>query len=121
MKTCEEIQHENLLALIKEAGGEKELAKLYECTPAYIKQIARRYKDSESDTPKGFGPVTARRLEFCMGKDRGWIDNDHSFESEELLEIAALLAPLSHRDRLKVVLEVERIVGSPAFSGRTGT
>ena len=78
MKTCEEIQLENLLVLISEAGGESELAAKYGCSDAYIKQMARGYKDSKSGSPKGLGPMAARKLERCMEKPRGWMDHEHS-------------------------------------------
>lgn len=82
MKTCEEMQLENLLCLIKEAGGEDALAGLYGCEPSYIKQMARGYKDSKSGTAKGIGPATARKLESCMSKPRGWLDHDHTKQIE---------------------------------------
>lgn len=77
MKTCEEIRRENLLSLIKEAGGEFALAERYGCTEANIKTMARAYKDSKSGTPKGIGSKAARQLESIMGKPRGWLDHDH--------------------------------------------
>lgn len=40
--------------------------------------MARGYKDSKSGTPKGVGSVAARKLEKCMNKEVGWLDNDHS-------------------------------------------
>jgi hypothetical protein len=78
MKTSEELRKENLLKLIKEAGGESALAEKYGCGEANIKTMARSYKDSKSGTPKGIGSVAARKLEKCMNKDIGWLDNDHS-------------------------------------------
>lgn len=107
MKTCEEIQYENLLALIEEAGGESALAKRYKSTPAYIKQLARRYKDSKSDTPKGFGPVTARKLEACMEKERGWMDHEHAWENIQTRAIVARLSPLPELDRAKLIGKME--------------
>jgi hypothetical protein len=78
MKTCEEIRHENLLALIAEAGGPVQLSERYGCSEAYIKQLKNQYKDSKSGTPKGIGTETARRLEDCMEKERGWLDHQHT-------------------------------------------
>jgi hypothetical protein len=82
MKTIDEIRHANLLALIEQAGGEKAgpaaLAAKYACDESYIKQLRAQYKDSKSGTPKEIGNKTARRLEDCMEKERGWMDNDHS-------------------------------------------
>lgn len=78
MKTCAQIQWENLLTLIKEAGGDEVLAEKYGCSTPYIKQLKLRSPDSKSGTPKGIGEKTARKLEGCMGKEVGWLDNDHS-------------------------------------------
>lgn len=77
MKTNEEIRAENLAKLIIEAGGEERLSELYECSPAFIKQMARGYRDSKSGSQKGIGNAAARRLEIAMKKDRGWLDHDH--------------------------------------------
>ena len=78
VKTCDELRLENLRALIKEAGGEDALAERYGCTAPYIKQMARGYKDSKSGSPKGIGDAAARMLETSMGKERGWMDHDHT-------------------------------------------
>lgn len=78
-KTCEEIRRENLLTLIKEAGGEFALAERYGCTEANIKTMARAYKDSKSGTPKGIGSKAARHLETTMSKPHGWMDHDHAY------------------------------------------
>lgn len=83
MKTSEELRRENLLVLIKQAGGEAALAELYGCTEANIKTMARGYKDSKSGTPKGIGASAARKLEKCTGKERGWLDHDHADHAVE--------------------------------------
>lgn len=83
MKTCEEIRHANLLILIEEAGGVEQLAEKYDCTEAYIKQMRAGYKDSKSGSPKGIGTGSARRLEECMGKERGWMDHE-PIESQKI-------------------------------------
>lgn len=80
MRTNDEIRLENLLTLIAEAGSIEALAERYECTAPYIKQMARGYKDSKSGTPKGVGDSSARQLERCMNKPRGWMDHDHELD-----------------------------------------
>lgn len=80
MKTCDEIRLENLKALIVEAGGIERLAAKYGCTPSYIKQMERGYKDSKSGSPKGIGDQSARMLEQATGKERGWMDHDHQHD-----------------------------------------
>lgn len=84
MKTNEEIRRENLIQLISEFGGEPKLAEVYGCTEANIKTMARGYKDSKSGTPKGIGSAAARKFEEKCGKERGWMDHDHSDPALEL-------------------------------------
>ncbi len=84
MKTCEEVRRENLISLISEAGSELLLAEKYGCSESNIKTMARAYKDSKSGTPKGIGSAAARKLELCMGKERGWLDHDHSDHGVEV-------------------------------------
>ena len=95
MKTCDEVRRDNLALLIKEAGGIAQLAEKYECTEAAIKTMLRAYKDSKSGTPKGIGTVAARKLETCMHKERGWLDQDRtaprlSLSSDEDMLLTAL-------------------------------
>lgn len=97
MKTNSEIRRENLLALIQEAGGESALAKRYECTPSFIKQMARSYTDSVSGSEKGIGDVTARKLETCMGKERGWLDRDNAI-TETAYKIAVVASETLNKD-----------------------
>lgn len=78
VKTNDEIRLENLLRLIVEAGSEDALAAKYDCTVAFIKQIAKGYKDSKSGSPKRVGDSAARQLENCMEKERGWMDHEHN-------------------------------------------
>ena len=101
MKTCDEIRRENLLALIKEAGGESHLAEKYGCTDAAIKTWAKAYKDSKTGIPKEIGRVPARKFEEIMGKERGWLDHDHSSQSVNLsaIEREVLAAMKKMNDR----------------------
>lgn len=62
MKTSAEIRQANLDTLIAEAGGIPFLAARYDCTPAFLKALSARYKDSTSGAPKGIGDKVARRL-----------------------------------------------------------
>lgn len=89
MKTIDEIRRDNLNTLITEAQGEFALAERYGCTEANIKTMARAYKDSKSGTPKGIGTVAARKLEKVMGKERGWLDHDHSQKDQATGDLPA--------------------------------
>lgn len=103
MKTNSDIRRENLLALIQEAGGESALAKRYECTPSFIKQMARSYTDSVSGSEKGIGDNAARKLEACMGRERGWMDRDNTI-SDLAYKIAALVsANLEKNEQLELL------------------
>jgi hypothetical protein len=82
MKTADAIRWENLIDLIREAGGDEALAEKYGCTVAYVRQMKLKSKDSDTGKEKGIGNATARKLELCMGKPRGWLDQDHSASSE---------------------------------------
>lgn len=105
MKTCDEIRVDNLLLLISEAGGEVALAEKYGCTPAYIKQMARGYKDSKSGSNKGIGDNSARRLESSTGKPRGWLDHDHSGQQigEIAIQAATLINEMSKSEQLEML------------------
>lgn len=86
MKTSDEIRWENLLLLIDEAGGVDALAGKFGCSPGYIRQLKAKSKDSETGKPKGIGNSTARGLEICMEKPKGWLDQNHGAESREAYE-----------------------------------
>ena len=96
MKTCDEIRRENLLVLIKEAGGESLLAEKYGCTDAAIKAWAKAYKDSKTGIPKEIGRVPARKFEEIMEKERGWLDHDHS--QLEILETMRKMTERGHHE-----------------------
>jgi hypothetical protein len=131
MKTCEEIRHANLLRLIEEAGGEAALAGLYECSEAYIKQMKAGYKDSKSGTPKGIGAGSARKLESCTGKERGWMDHEHgeqrtTGQDEHIQAVAALMEQLDPTTRVLLRGRIEgwlEQMSEPGrnFDKRTGT
>ena len=135
MKTNEEIRVENLRALIREAGSEDLLAARYKCTPAFIKQMSRGYKDSDTGTRKGIGTAAARKLEECMGKEVGWLDYDHDAESsavgmdawlcksdKDVAEVMRLMRSADPRGRAMVVAaaRIALTAGSPLPSKANG-
>lgn len=111
MKTVAQIRHENLLKLIKESGGEDFLASRYECSVAYIKQMARGYKDA-SGTPKGIGDNSARRLEVVTGKEIGWMDHEHPIINH-VAELGETQLPLGLNDDERRLLLAFRTANSP--------
>lgn len=135
MKTNEEIRVENLRALIREAGSEELLAARYKCTPAFIKQMSRGYRDSDTGVRKGIGTAAARKLEECMGKEVGWIDYDHNAESaaigmdawlcksdKDVAEVMRLMRSADQRGRAMVVAAalIALAAGSPLPSKANG-
>ena len=85
------IRQENLGKLIEESGGDEHLAERYGCTASYIRQMRLGSVDSDTGKPKGIGNRTARKLEKCMGKPQGWLDQDHSRQNDLPPEFASLI------------------------------
>ena len=76
MRTTSEIRRANLELLVEEAGGPVALANRCDVNSNYISQIRTGVK-SASGTPRGVGSKLARQLEAGMGRDSGWMDQDH--------------------------------------------
>ena len=72
-----EIRRKNLVALIKEHGGQKSLAELVRPTaPGYISQLV--------NGTRNVGGTTARRFEKQLGKPHGWMDQPHEKDSQSV-------------------------------------
>lgn len=78
MKTIDEIRRDNIQVLIDEHGGNKSLADLLGKSEAQVSQLLHGSKDSKTGKPRGMNNTTARSIEAKCGKERGWLDNDHS-------------------------------------------
>jgi hypothetical protein len=84
MKTCMEIRSENLKELEKQVGGRKNLADKTGKSEIQISQWINQSKDSKTGKPRGMSDDIAREIEEKCGKERGWLDNDHSDPALEL-------------------------------------
>lgn len=74
--TIEEIRHQNLLALIAEAGSSAALAERCTISAVYVSQLKTGTK-TKSGKVRGVGRSLARQLEAGMGKPSGWMDVAH--------------------------------------------
>lgn len=78
MKTIDEIRRDNIQVLIDECGGNKALSDLLGKSEAQVSQLLNGSRDSKTGKPRGMNNTTARAIEEKCGKERGWLDNDHS-------------------------------------------
>jgi len=85
MKTVSEIRLKNLERLIAEIGTAEQLAELCDLSPIYISQIKNRAIDAKTSKPRNLGSQAARKLERGTGKPQGWMDQDHSTHSKEVI------------------------------------
>lgn len=120
MKTCAEIRHANLLALIRDAGGEEALATRYGCDASYIKQLARQYKASDTGKEKGMGSATARKFEDSSNKEIGWMDHEHTdpiatrnvtpFRDPDIAAVVAMMEATDARGRILALGAVKTVL-----------
>lgn len=78
MKTIDEIRRDNIELLISESGSLKGLADLLNKSESQVSQLLHGSKDSKTGKQRGMNNTTARAIEQRCGKERGWLDNDHS-------------------------------------------
>lgn len=78
MKTIDEIRRDNIELLIGECGSLKGLADILDKSESQVSQLLHGSKDSKTGKPRGMNNTTARLIEQKCGKERGWLDNDHS-------------------------------------------
>lgn len=78
MKPAADIRVENLLFLIREHGGQKELAERIQKSPGQVSQWATRAPNSATGQPRTIGHKSARQIESALALPTGWMDQDHS-------------------------------------------
>lgn len=78
MKTIDEIRLENLAALIAEKGTQEAVAEAGCTSSVYLSQIKNRTPDKKTGKLRQMGDDMARKLEQGCGKERGWMDNNHT-------------------------------------------
>jgi Predicted transcriptional regulator len=74
MKTIEETYRERLLMLSKEYGGQTELSKRIDKSPAQISQWINGSADSKTGKARSMKSDTAREIEVALKLPRGWFD-----------------------------------------------
>lgn len=78
MKTAEENRQENLLRLAKEFGTMAEVSRRTGISESQLGQWAKAHKDSKTGRPRRMTSESARLIENAVGKERAWMDYDHS-------------------------------------------
>lgn len=84
MKTCSEIRVDNLRNLVSEHGSIVRLAEKIDKAEAQISQWLNSSKNSKTGKPRNMSDDMARLIEQKCGKERGWLDHDHSDPALEL-------------------------------------
>lgn len=82
MKDIDEIRRSNLRLLDSEKGSPSIVSKLVGMTLAQYLNLRDGAKDSKTGRPRGMRKQTAWKIEDATGKPRGWLDVDHSEQSE---------------------------------------
>ena len=73
----QEIRLENLKTLKAEAGSVAKLAEKLDRSQPQVSQLLNESTD-KNGKKKQIGDAQARYIESRLGKERGWMDNDHS-------------------------------------------
>lgn len=106
MGTIDEINRANLKALATELGGVGELATTIERSYSQVSQWINASPDSKTGKPRGIRPATCRYIEEKCGKQRGWMDVDHSNISEKLSSPQPVVTISEDQVSLDEVLEL---------------
>ncbi|MEI6317438.1 MAG: S24 family peptidase [Pseudomonadota bacterium] len=108
MPTNDENRLRNLLDLRTQTASKtwRELAERADTNEAYLSQIANQLPDSKSRKPKAVGDKLARKLEKGMGKERGWMDQEHG-----TAVVASAGAPVDGPDTAIPMLDVRVSAG----------
>jgi len=84
MKTIEEIRLENLKTLCSQFKSQRQFAIHLEKEPRQLNQLLRSYAQ--------VGSALAREIEEKCGKQRGWLDHNHSdFPIESTMYVSPML------------------------------
>ena len=94
MKTIEETYRERLLMLSKEYGGQTELSKRIDKSPAQISQWINGSADSKTGKARSMKSDTAREIEVALKLPRGWFDqlveSAHTTPKEGYIQLTLL-------------------------------
>ena len=89
MKSIHEIRLENMRELMGEFETQQAFADFLDRTPTLISRYAG------PNPTKRIGEAMARHIELCFGKDKFWIDTDHSTNVGEPAEGYTPAGPVS--------------------------
>lgn len=76
--TIDDIRHRNLLLLVENAGGQRQLADKIGKQPAQISQWVNKSINSRTGKPRKMLGETAREIEEKLELERGWMDRRNS-------------------------------------------
>ncbi|UXY13844.1 hypothetical protein N8I74_10970 [Chitiniphilus purpureus] len=93
MKDIDEIRRDNLRLIEAEQGSATMAARNAGMTLAQFLNLRDGAKDSKTGKPRGMRKETARKIEAGNGKQRGWLDIDHS---NALLDLGAKAGANAH-------------------------
>lgn len=96
MKVIQEIRLENLKTLQRECGSVVKLAERLKRSQGQVSQLLNESVDKKTGKRKQIGDAQARHIESSFGKERGWMDNDHSSLAAQLAVVLA-----ANREQLK--------------------
>jgi hypothetical protein len=78
----DQIRRDNICRLEKAFGGGAALAKMVKMSDAQYYNLRNGAKDSKTGKPRGMRRSTAHRFEVACAKPPGWMDADHSRDSQ---------------------------------------
>lgn len=78
METIDEIRLRNLDTLIAECGSQVAFAARVRVDTAQVSQWRTRAPHSATGRPRVMSTDMARQIEREMGRERGWMDHDHT-------------------------------------------
>lgn len=81
MKSIDQIRRNNLVLLRQEFGSLRGLAVILNRDESQVSQWIQGSKNSGTGKPRGMRSETARYIDDCTNKKSGWMDADHSGES----------------------------------------
>lgn len=78
METIDEIRLRNLESLIAECGSQIAFAERVEVAASQVSQWRTRAPHASTGRPRVMSTDMAREIERKLGRERGWMDHDHT-------------------------------------------
>lgn len=83
METIDEIRLRNLETLIVECGSQAAFAERVEVAASQVSQWRTRAPHASTGRPRVMSTDMARQIERKLGRERGWMDHDHTIASPQ--------------------------------------